>query len=122
MKIVHALALGLFLSSTTTMAECVSPDAPELPSGADSTMDDMLGGQKMVKTYQAANIEYMKCLEAIISEADAAIAQGTEEEQAAAHATHSEATESYNAAVSAEESVAGQFNTEIRAYKAANPG
>ena len=30
--------------------------------------------------------------------------------------------EAYNAAVSAEEVVAEQFNTAIRAYKAANPG
>ena len=30
--------------------------------------------------------------------------------------------EEYNSAVSKEEDVAGQFNTEIREYKAANPG
>ena len=35
---------------------------------------------------------------------------------------HQEGVDAYNAAVSAEEDVAGRFNTEIREYKAANPG
>ena len=39
-----------------------------------------------------------------------------------ATAAYNKAVEMYNAAVSAEEEVAGQFNTEIREYKAANPG
>ena len=34
---------------------------------------------------------------------------------------YQEAQETYNSAVSAEEAVAGEFSTEIREYKAANP-
>ena len=45
-----------------------------------------------------------------------------ERERAAAKVAYDKAVETYNAAVSKEEEVAGQFNTEIREYKAANPG
>ena len=80
-------------------------------------MEDMLAGQKAVKTFQTANLEYMKCLEPALAEAEAAVKAG---EEGAAEAYQS-AQDTYNAAVSAEEAVAGQFNTEIREYKAANP-
>ncbi|MDX1733592.1 MAG: hypothetical protein R3228_04465 [Halioglobus sp.] len=114
---VVALALG---SAGHAWAECAAPEAPTMPDGGSATMDDMLAGQKAVKAYQAANLEYMNCLEPMI-EAATAKARGesaTEEDMAAAKALE----EKFNAAVSAEEDVAGQFNTEIREYKAANPG
>jgi hypothetical protein len=46
----------------------------------------------------------------------------SDEEKAAAQETYQKGVDAYNAAVSKEEEVAGQFNTEIREYKAANPG
>ncbi|PLW70926.1 hypothetical protein [Pseudohalioglobus lutimaris] len=109
-----ALALG---AAPAFAAECTAPASPTLPDGASSSMDDMLSGQQAVKAFQAANLEYMKCLEPSLAEAEAAVKAGDE----GAEARYQQAQETYNAAVSAEESVAGQFNTEIREYKAANP-
>ncbi len=118
MKAIKYFSLALAIGSTNAFAgDCVAPAAPELPDGASSSMEEMLAGQKAVKTFQTANLEYMKCLEPALAAAEAAVKAG---EEGAAEAYQS-AQDTYNAAVSTEEAVAGQFNTEIREYKAANP-
>jgi hypothetical protein len=110
--------LGLTLGSTVSVAgECVPPEAPVVPDGATASMEQMLAGQKAVKTFQTANIEYMACLEPKITAAQGEVESGSEDTSAAVKKLE----ERYNEAVSAEEVVAGQFNTEIRAYKTANP-
>ena len=110
--------LGLALGSTVSVAgECVAPEPPTVPPGGTASMEQMLTGQKAVKTFQAANIEYMACLEPQITAAQGEVEAGSEE----ASETVKKLEERYNEAVSTEEGVAGQFNTEIRAYKAANP-
>ena len=113
--------LALALTSAGSMAECTQPEAPNLPDGARSTMEDMLEGQKAVKTFQTANVAYMDCLEKAFTAAEAAAEEGTDEEKQAAQATYTETVDAYNAAVSKEEEVAGEFNTQIKAYKKANP-
>ncbi len=123
MKLLRTAVVGLALYSASTLAEdCVAPDAPQIPNGASSTMEQMLAGQKAVKAFQTANIEYMGCLESGLSAAEAALKEASEEDEPAAKAKYDSAVETYNSAVSKEEEVAGQFNTEIREYKAANPG
>ncbi len=117
MKLIMSTALALALGSTTALAaDCVSPDMPQLPDGGSSSMEQMLEGQKAVKTFQAANLEYMQCLEPTLTAAEAQVKEGVE----GAAENYKAIEEKYNAAVSAEEEVAGQFNTEIREYKAAN--
>jgi hypothetical protein len=111
--------LGLALGSTVSVAgECVPPEAPTVPDGAAAAMEQMLAAQKAVKTFQAANIAYMACLEPKITAAQAEV----ESDSKKASKTVKKLEERYNEAVSAEETVADQFNTEIRAYKVANPG
>lgn len=112
--------LSMVLGNTYAVAECAKPDAPTLPNGATSAMEDMLAGQKAVKAFQAANIEYMGCLEAAFNAAEKTAQSSKGDEKTAAQATYDESIDAYNAAVSQEEEVAGQFNTEIRDYKAAN--
>jgi hypothetical protein len=122
MRLIKPVILGLALGSTMTVAgECVQPEAPTMPDGASASMEEMLNGQKAVKTFQSANMDYMKCLEEKFTAAEAAGLAGSDEEKKAAKSTYDKAIEAYNAAVSKEEEVAGQFNTEIREYKAANP-
>ena len=124
MKTIHVATLALALASSAGMAQdCSGPQAPELPDGATASMEDMLAGQKAVKAYQAANLEYMGCLEKEFTAAEAtALESESEADKKAAQAEYQKAVDAYNAAVSQEEEVAGQFNTEIREYKAANPG
>lgn len=116
-----ALALaGLALVSASALAEdCTAPELPSIPDGASSTYDQMVEGMGAVKTFQEANAAFMSCLEPQIKAATAAAtADGaTELQKAAAQAL----TEAHNAAVAAEEKLAGAFNTAIREFKAANP-
>jgi uncharacterized protein YaaN involved in tellurite resistance len=111
--------LVLALASPAALAECVNPTVPTLPKGAKSTMDQMLEAQKAVKTFQTANIEYMNCLEKQFTAAEAATKEGSDADKKAAQTEYDKAIEAYNTAVSREEAVAGQFNAEIRDYKAA---
>jgi hypothetical protein len=124
MKTIQFAALALALGSSAGMAgDCSGPQPPSLPDGATASMEEMLAGQKAVKEYQAANLEYMGCLEKEFTAAEAeALNSSSEEDKEAAQATYQKAVDAYNAAVSKEEEIAGQFNTEIREYKAANPG
>ena len=119
MKMLAIAVLGLALNSTLAMADdCVAPTPPVVPEGENSSLEQMLDGQKAVKAFQEANLAYMSCLEPKLAEAEAAAKAGTE----GAADTYLKLQESYNGAVSKEEEVAGKFNSEIRDYKAANPG
>ena len=119
MNKLNLAVLGLALGSAMSMADdCAMPEKPTMPDGASSSMEQMLEGQQSVKAFQTANLDYMGCLEPQLEAAAAKIKEGDE----AAEKEHQQLQESYNAAVSVEEEVAGQFNTEIREYKAANPG
>jgi hypothetical protein len=123
MKRIALATLGLALASPLALAgDCAAPDTPILPDGGSSSMEQMLEGQKAVKAFQAANLEYMGCLEKDFTAAEAVVnGDGSEEQKATAKARYEESVDAYNAAVSKEEDVAGQFNTEIREYKEANP-
>lgn len=100
---------------------CNQPDRPEMPNGAKASMEAMLAGQKAVKAFQASNMEYMQCLEREYSAAETTAKNSKDgTKKAEARAQYAKSIDAYNAAVSAEEAVAGEFNVSLRAYKAAN--
>ena len=98
----------LSMGSSLTFAECSRPEAPDLPDGEVAEMAAMVEGQKAVKVYVAASEVFLDCLTA---EGEAA----AEEEPAEAKTARIEA---HNAVVDDMEAVAGEFNEEIREYKA----
>jgi hypothetical protein len=115
-------AAALTLSAGTWAdSDCAQPDMPMMPDGASATLEQMLEGQQAVKAFQSANMDYMKCLEAAF-EAASETARDAADDAAknAAEEEHSATVDLYNAAVSAEEEVAGAFNIELREYRAAN--
>ena len=119
MKNLKFAVLGLALGSTVSMAQdCVAPDTPQIPEGDEASLEQMIAAQKAIKAFQGANLAYMGCLEPELNAAAEAATAGEEE----AARRYESIQEAYNAAVSAEEDVAGKFNAEIRDYKAANPG
>ena len=107
------------LSAPALSQDCTSPEVPDIPDGATSTYDQMIEGMGTVKSFQSANSEYMKCLEPLISAASEAAKEADMSDESKAALNKLETM--YNEAVSREEALAGQFNTEIREYKAANP-
>lgn len=118
-KIIATLAL--VFGSAVSNAECNGPEVPSLPAGDSSTMEQMIAGQGAVKSFQAANIEYMSCLESLFNDAAAVVKDSSGDALDAAQANYDTAEAAYNNAVSKEEEVADAFNTAIRAFKAANP-
>ncbi len=113
--------LALVFGSAVSAAECTIPEVPSLPDGGGATMEQMIAGQGAVKSFQAANIDYMGCVEEIMNKASAAVESTSGDAKSAAQASFEKAQTIYNSAVSLEEEVAGKFNSAIRAYKAANP-
>ena len=94
MKVIKYTALAMALGSTSALAaDCEAPATPELPDGATASMEQMLAGQKAVKAFQAANLEYMKCLEPGLTAAEAAVKEGAE----GAAESYQAAQETYNA-------------------------
>ena len=112
-------SLLLVLASTSAFAAlaCDVPVAPPMPDGSSATLEEMISAQGEVKAFQAANAEYLECVDGQMASEKAAIDEGDE----SAEERYALAAADYNAAVSREEQVAADFNTAIRAYKAANP-
>ncbi len=121
MKVVNSLLAVVALGSSMAMADCVQPETPSLPDGASASMDEMIAGQQAVKTFQTENLEYMGCLEAEFTAAKKQIEDGKATDPKSVQAAYEKSVDAYNEAVSTEEEVAGQFNTEIREFRAANP-
>lgn len=121
MNAIKLALVGLALGSAATMAEdCTVPDVPSLPDGDSATLEQMLEGQAAVKAYQASNTAYRICLEPKISAAE--VAASGESPGPELTEAFTALNEAYNSSVSAEEEVASKFNSELKKYKAANPG
>ena len=118
MKIQTAsLLLAITVLPYATTQACDVPVAPPTPDGSSATLEDMIAAQGEVKAFQAANAEYLECVDDLMAAEKASQAEGDK----SAEERFALAAADYNAAVSREEQVAADFNTAIRAYKAANP-
>ncbi len=100
------LSLILLMSWSLVAAECMRPEAPELPDGETSDLAAMVEGQKSVKTYVASTEAYLDCLTA---EGDAAVEEPSEASMAR--------IDEHNKAVDDMDAIANEFNEEIREYK-----
>jgi len=112
----HLIATGLLASAPVFAADCVMPETPELPDGTSATMDEMISGQKAFKAFQADAQAFRDCVDETMEAMKAAADEGEE----AAVAKYTAAVKDYNGSVAAEEKLAEEFNSAIRAYKAAN--
>ena len=118
MKIQTAsLLLAMTLLPHATAQACDMPVAPPTPDGGSATLEDMIAAQGEIKVFQTANAEYLECVDDLMASEKGAVAEGDK----SAEERFALAAADYNAAVSREEQVAADFNTAIRAYKAANP-
>jgi len=119
MKIRIAAALMMLASVgmvTLANAECVYPKAPaKVPDGRTATEEDMLGGMRAVKEYNAQVSAYLSCLDmqmqTDITAAGADAAPETIEQIKAINAKR------HNAAVEELEAHAARFNEQVKAYK-----
>lgn len=111
------LTAALFMSAHAFAQDCTAPATPTLPDGASASLEEMVAGQAAVKSFQADAQAYRECLDGAMQRLRTAAEDGDAEAAEAFKQT----TDAYNASVSAEENLATDFNSAIRAYKAANP-
>lgn len=105
--------LGLtFGFATVSNATCEYPAEVKVPPGASATKAEIEAAATTVKKYLADLDDYMKCIDAEFA------AVPVEEQTDEVKAMH---VKRYNAAVDAMNAAATSFNTELRAFKAANP-
>ncbi|WP_439133159.1 hypothetical protein [Pseudomaricurvus sp.] len=112
--------LCLVMGSSYSFAECSNPTAPEMPNGSTASMDEMLAGKAAVSAFQKENATYLECIGKEMEAIKATLKEGSKEDMAAAQKNFTELADTYNQAVTAEETLAGKFNTEIRAFKEAS--
>ena len=93
-------------SAAPPIADCVPPVAPEIPDGGTSSTEQMVAGQARVKAFVAAGQAHIACVDRVADDKERAI-----EERNAAIVEH-------NRMVAEMERLAGDFNTQIRAFKA----
>ena len=98
---------------------CDYPDRVLIPNGGTATKDQMLEGQRGVKTYVTAMEIYLEC---IVEEEKSAL-EVIEDIQPDDQAQRQDAmNKKYNAAVDEMERIAAQFNAEVQAYRAKDSG
>ncbi|MBT8114070.1 MAG: hypothetical protein KJP04_01735 [Arenicella sp.] len=86
------------------------PAAPIIPDGNVASEDELVAAQKAMKMFQGSLGSYRECLDA----EGAAIDSESEDDEAKATLI----LENYNNSVEAEEKIAQEFNTAVRAFKA----
>lgn len=114
------LSAAALLFGGAAYADCTAPASPELPDGKSATMEQMVTGQKAIKSFQQGNAEYLQCLDKEIKQAEKALKKAKDDAKAAIAKGHDLAVNAYNASVAKEESLAQAFNAQIRAFKEAN--
>ena len=90
-----------------------------VPNGNTATKEDMLTGQKGVKTYVAEMEVYLECIiaeEKTARDTLGALEPKQEQER------EDMVNKKYNAAVDEMERLAAQFNSEVQAYNAQDKG
>jgi len=107
-----ALVAILFLAQSAIA--CDYPQRASVPDGATASKDDMIAGQRSVKTYMADMETYLSCIEA--SEAAAVLELGDQNEDSKRQRADL-FNKKYNAAVEEMNLVAEEFNMQVRAYR-----
>lgn len=92
---------------------CDYPQSPDMPNGSTASKDEMVAGQKAVKSYIKQLEDYQKCL---VDEEDQARA-GMELEPDQIKQREELLTKKYNAAHDDMVKVAADFNAELKEYQ-----
>lgn len=106
----HVAAIVCLLAGSGTALACDYPSADDvvIPDGSTADKDQMLTGQKSVKTFLQEMEDYLTCIRIAYTGNDK---QPTPQEENVWSARH-------NAAVDAMDSVAARFNEQVRIFKA----
>jgi hypothetical protein len=111
-----ALAVAVVLAPAA-YADCAYPPAPtQLPDGNTATLKQMLAGMQAVKSYNEQMTAYLSCIQL---ERDSRVASAgatlTKQQKAELEAIE---VQKHNAAVDQLQTVASQFNAQVKIFKA----
>lgn len=109
-----AASIALILAAQGSLA-CDYPQRVDVPDGATASKDEMIAGQRGVKSYISAMETYLSCIEA--EEASALLEMGEEADEDTKLQREEMFNKKYNAAVEEMNLVAEEFNVQVRAYK-----
>ncbi len=117
-------ALGLLVLavclSTAAYAECPYPHKPaKLPDGNTATKDEMIAANKLVKQYNVDMTAYLDCLKTEYDGTTAKLPADATEDQKKQLATVY--ARKNDAAVDELQTIATQFNEQLRVFKAKTP-
>jgi hypothetical protein len=107
------VTLAILFAAQSALA-CDYPQRIEVPDGATASKEDMIAGQKNVRSYMASMEAYLTCIEA--DEAQAVLGLGDIDE-GEKRQREDMFNKKYNAAVEEMNLVAEEFNIQVRAYK-----
>ena len=93
-------------SVTELVTHCEPPELPSIPDARSATMDEMVQGQTAVRSFMSASTDHLECLSGVIDNPDL-----VKEERAYL-------TSVYNRVVDAMESLASEFNDQVRLIRA----
>ncbi|RZV39255.1 MAG: hypothetical protein EX272_00995 [Chromatiales bacterium] len=109
-------AVALLFAAQSALA-CDYPQRVSVPDGATASKEDMIAGQRGVKSYMASMEEYLSCIEA--DEAQRVLGLGDVDDKTKRQQEET-FNKKYNAAVEEMNLVAEEFNMQVRAYKDRN--
>lgn len=113
-RFLQALLATVFFLGVSVALACDYPQRTEVPNGNSATKEEMIEGQRNVKSYMAAMEEYLACIESAEQETIAGSDDLDEEQKQQRIAMFNK---KYNAAVEEMNLVAESFNAQVRAYK-----
>ena len=93
-----------------------APATPPVPDGATASIEEMTAARAAFQAYDAATNSYVHCVDATIERLLRQYAGAASEDQV--HSLQAFGRGAHDTAIDQEQSVADQFNLQIRAYKA----
>ena len=118
-KLIKAiLGITLIFGAQAAFA-CDYPTRVLVPNGSTATKEEMVEGQRGVKTYVAEMEAYLECI--VAEEKSTRNTMGNLEANQEQE-REDMLNKKYNAAVDEMERLAAQFNSEVQAYKAQDDG
>ena len=118
-KTIKLICSATILFIAQSALACDYPSRVLIPNGSTATKEDMLDGQRNVKSYVSEMEVYLKC---IVEDEKVAVAAMDNLEAEVEQQREDMINKKYNAAVDEMERLAAQFNAEVQAYKAKNDG
>jgi hypothetical protein len=113
-KITKAVVFAGTLFAAPIALACDYPSRANIPDGSTATKEEMIEGQRGVKSYMGAMDEYLSCIEAAEQET---VAGNDEPDEEAKQQRIEMFNKKYNAAVEEMNLVAEEFNVQVRMYK-----